>query len=142
MKNFMLNILLAASAASFGGIMCATAASFIKYNDITPSEQVEEVYLEDNKPSDGMCFSSANVLEEYEYDDAYCLLYDDADANMYDVEIYVDLETYLLVRKAIAEERKLIGKLVLNKELSYDAVQVFTYMPDPEMEMADESADF
>lgn len=100
----------------------------------------EEAYLEDNHASSGMFFSSANVVEEYEYDDAYCLLYDDADANMFNVEICVDLETYQLVCKAIKDNRELVGQLVLNDDYSFDGVEVFTFMPEPEFEMANASA--
>lgn len=105
-----------------------------------PETLAEEAYLEDNHASSGMFFSSANVIEEYEYDDAYCLLYDDADANMFNVEICVDLETYQMVCEAIKENRELVGQLVLNDDYSFDGVEVFTYMPDPEFEMANASA--
>lgn len=106
-----------------------------------PAEKpVCEDYLEDNRPSSGMFFTSASVVEEYEYDDAYCLLYDDADANMFNVEICVDLETYQLVCQAIKEGRELVGALVLNDDYSYDGVEVFTFMPEPEFEMANASA--
>lgn len=100
----------------------------------------EEAYLEDNHASSGMFFSSANVVEEYEYDDAYCLLYDDADANMFNVEICVDLETYQMVRDAIKDNHELVGQLVLNDDYSFDGVEVFTFMPEPEFEMANASA--
>lgn len=99
-----------------------------------------EVYLEDNKALSGMFFTSESVVEEYEYDDAYCLLYDDADANMFNVEICVDLETYQLVMDAIKNDRELVGKLVLNENYTTEELQVFTYMTDPEFEMAEASA--
>ena len=75
-------------------------------------------------------------LEEYEYDDAFCLLYDDPDANMCNVEICVDLETYQAVQKAIKEKREMVGSLVLNDDYSFDGVEVYTFMPEPEFEMA------
>lgn len=106
----------------------------------TTEAPVEDQYLEDNKAWSGMFFCSENVVEEYEYDDAYCLLYDDVDANMFDVEICVDLETYQLVCQAITDGRELIGTLVLNEDCSYDGVDVFTFMPEPEFEMANASA--
>lgn len=102
---------------------------------------VEDQYLEDNKAWSGMFFTSESVVEEYEYDDAYCLLYDDVDANMFNVEICVDLETYQLVSQAIKDGRELVGALVLNEDCSYDGVEVFTFMPEPEFEMAEASAD-
>lgn len=103
---------------------------------------IEEEYLEDNHATSGMFFTSASVVEEYEYDDAYCLLYDDADANMFNVEICVDLETYQLVCEAIAEKRELVGALVLNEDHSIDGVEVFTFVSEPEFEMAMASAKF
>lgn len=105
-----------------------------------PEMQETDNYLEDNHATSGMFFTSASVVEEYEYDDAYCLLYDDADANMFNVEICVDLETYQLVRAAIAEKRELVGSLVLNEDYSYDGVEVFTFVSEPEFEMAMGSA--
>lgn len=104
-----------------------------------PAAETEE-YLEDNKAWSGMFFTSESVVEEYEYDDAYCLLYDDADANMFNVEICVDLETYQLVMDAIKNDRELVGKLVLNEDYTTEELQVFTYMADPEFEMAEASA--
>ena len=99
-----------------------------------------ENYMEDNKAWPGMFFSTENVVEEYEYDDAYCLLYDDADANMFDVEICVDLETYQMVQSATKSGNHIVGTLVLNDDYSYDDVEVFTYMTEPEFEMAEASA--
>lgn len=99
---------------------------------------VEEA--KNGRPFSGMFFSSEYVVEEYEYDDAFCLLYDDADANMFECEIIVDLETYQLVRYHIENDKKLVGSLVLNDDYSFDGVEVFTFMPEPEFEMADASA--
>ena len=87
-----------------------------------------------------MFFTSESVVEEYEYDDAYCLLYDDPDANMFNVEICVDLETYQLVMDAVKSGKKLVGTLVINKDCSNDDLQVFTYMPESECEMSKISA--
>lgn len=112
-----------------------------KSESIVPTPASEtEAYLEDNKAWSGMFFTSESVVEEYEYDDAYCLLYDDADANMFNVEICVDLETYQLVMDAIKNDRELVGKLVLNEDYTTEDLQVFTYMTDPEFEMAEASA--
>ncbi len=104
--------------------------------------ETEENYLEYNPATPGMFFTSDSVVEEYEYDDAYCLLYDDADANMFNVEICVDLETYQAVINAHETGVALVGTLVLNDDYSYDGVEVFTYMPEPEFEMALASANF
>ena len=108
-------------------------------NTITKAPETK-VYLEDNHATPGMFFTSESVVEEYEYDDAYILLYDDADANMFNVEICVDLETYQLVMDAIKNDRELVGKLVLNEDYTTEELQVFTYMTDPEFEMAKASA--
>ncbi len=115
-------------------------SAHINATPITAETPTSEEYMEDNKAWPGMFFSTENVVEEYEYDDAYCLLYDDADANMFNVEICVDLETYQMVQNATKSGNHLIGTLVLNDDYSYDNVDVFTYMADPEFEMADASA--
>lgn len=107
---------------------------------VTATASETEEYLEDNKAWSGMFFTSESVVEEYEYDDAYCLLYDDADANMFNVEICVDLETYQLVMDAVKSGKKLVGTLVINKDCSNDDLQVFTYMPESECEMSKISA--
>lgn len=118
--------------------VCAVASNRAN-NNVTPQAESEE-YLEDNHAWPGMFFTSEAVIDEYEYDDAYCLLYDDADANMFNVEILVDLETYQLVTNVISEKRELIGTLVLNDDLSTEDAEIFTYLPDPEFEMAAASA--
>lgn len=107
---------------------------------VTPETPETEEYLEDNKAWSGMFFSSANVVDEYEYDDAYVLLYDDADANMFNVEICVDLETYQAVQQAIKSGTELVGSLVLNTDYSCEGLDVFSFMPEPEYEMANASA--
>ena len=99
-----------------------------------------EVYLEENLPTDGMFFNSASVVESYEYDDAYCIVYDDADANMFNVEICVDLATYKKVVESVDAKQPFVGSLVLNEKLSRDGLDIFTFMPDPEFEMAAASA--
>ncbi len=95
--------------------------------------EVEEIYLEENEPISGMFFSSAYVTEEYEYDDAYCLRYDDADANLFDVEIIVDLATYQSVIESINSGREMVGSLVLNEDLSFDGIKVFSFVSEPEI---------
>lgn len=100
-------------------------------NNEQPAKSVEKI------PSiSGMFFSSDNVVEEYEYDDAYCILYDDADANMFNVEICVDLETYQAVINAHETNCTLVGTLITNDDYSFDCLEVLTYMPDSEFEMA------
>lgn len=89
-----------------------------------------------NQAVPGMFFTSESVTEEYEYDDGYVLRYTDADANLSDVEICVDLETYQMVLNAVETGSELVGSLVLNDDYSYDGVEVYTYVPEPEYEMA------
>ena len=89
----------------FCAILAIALGSHMLYAHTTsndaPEAPITEEYLEDNRPTSGMFFTSASVVEEYEYDDAYCLVYDDPDANMFNVEICVDLETYQLVCESI-----------------------------------------
>ncbi len=100
-----------------------------------------EEYPDENRPFSGMFFTSDAVVEAYEYDDAYCLLYSDPDSDMFEAEIYVDLETYQLVCQAVKEGRELVGTLVLNDDYSFDDVEVFTFMPEPEFEIANSSSE-
>lgn len=104
------------------------------------SENCED-YLEDHGAVPGMFFSTENVVEEYEYDDAYCIVYDDADANIFNAEILVDLETYQMVMEAHKNDTIVVGQLVLNDDYSFDDIEVFTYMSDPEFDMAEASAE-
>lgn len=115
-------------------------SAHINATPVTPEAPASEEYLEENKAWAGMFFSTENVVEEYEYDDAFCLLYDDADANMFNVEICVDLETYQMVQNATKTGNHFVGTLMLNDDFSYDSIEVFTYMPEPEFEMAEASA--
>lgn len=103
---------------------------------VKAQKNAERESAEPNRPVPGMYFTSESVVEEYEYDDAYVLRYDDADANLLDVEICVDLETYQMVLNAVETGSELVGSLVLNDDYSYDGVEVYTYVPEPEYEMA------
>lgn len=126
-------------------LMCVVSlqlfSSHAHNNMCFEAPEVDE-YPERNHATSGMFFTSNNVVEEYEYDDAYILLYNDPDANMYNVEICVDLETYQAVQKAIQSGNELIGSLALNDDYCFDGVDVFTFMPEPEFEMAQASAKF
>lgn len=133
------------ASTKFCAILAIALGSHMLYahttsNDNAPEAPETEVYLEDNHATPGMFFTSESVVEEYEYDDAYILLYDDADANMFNVEICVDLETYQAVQQAIKSGNELVGSLVLNDDYSFDGVEVFTFMSEPEFEMAQASA--
>lgn len=104
-------------------------------NSVIPGQykpESEEIYLEGNKPVSGMFFSTEYVTEEYEYDNWYCLRYDDADANMFDVEIIVDFETYKSVIESINSGNEMAGNLVLNEELSFGKAHVFTFVANSE----------
>ena len=140
MKISLFQLGAATCVAALLGVGCAAATSFIKYQDNIDPISIESQH--NNRPVSGMFFSTEYVVEEYEYDDAYCLLYDDADANLFECEIVVDLETYELVQYHIENDRKLVGTLVLNDDYSYDGLEVFTFMSDPEFEMAEASANF
>lgn len=94
----------------------------------TSKPESEEMYLEKNEPVSGMFFSTEYVTEEYEYDNWYCLRYDDADANMFDVEIIVDSETYQSVIESINSGSEMVGSLVLNEDLSLNEVKVFSFV--------------
>ena len=133
------------ASTKFCAILAIVLGSHMLYahttgNGNAPEAPETEEYLEDNHATPGMFFTSESVVEEYEYDDAYILLYDDADANMFNVEICVDLETYQAVQQAIKSGNELVGSLVLNDDYSFDGVEVFTFMPEPEFEMAQASA--
>lgn len=131
----------ASCVAAVLGVGCAGAATFVNWNNDEIANTIAE-YSSENRPVSGMFFTTANVVEEYEYDDAYCLLYDDADANMFECEILVDLETYQLVSKHIENGNELVGSLVLNDDYSHDGLEIYTFMPEPEFEMAAASANF
>jgi len=105
-------------------------SAYIESNDIFGKSEVEKIYLDENKPISGMFFSSEYVTEEYEYDDAYCIRYDDADANLFDAEIFVDHSTYENVIESIKSGRRMVGSLVLNDSLSCHCQPVFTFVPN------------
>lgn len=138
MKKLKLSVLNWITLATI--VACPTIAYCVEKLDKAQTETACENYLEDNKAFPGMFFSTENVVEEYEYDDAYCLLYDDADANMFEVEICVDLETFTMVQNATKSGKHIVGTLVLNDDYSHDGLEVFAYMSEPEFEMAEASA--
>lgn len=79
----------------------------------------------------GMFFTTASVTSEYEYDDYYVLTYDDADANLYEIPIYVDQNTYYTVLQTIKTGGRLTGTLALNDSLTTPDAPVFTFIPEP-----------
>lgn len=138
MRKLFLTIAAACLAAALG-LGCCAGAVLIPWNDV---ESKDFTSPSKGQPVSGMFFSTEYVIEEYEYDDAYCLLYSDVNAHLNDCEIIVDLETYQLVRHHIENGFKLVGSLVLNDDYSFDGLKVFTFMSNPEYEMADASANF
>ena len=128
--NSLLKITLATCVAMLIGISCAAAAAFVSWNN--PAQTVKKVDVTENQPVDGMLFFSNYVTEEYEYDDAYCLLYTDADANLFECEIIVDLKTYNMVRAYIANNEVICGVLKLNADASTMGFNVYMLVPDPE----------
>lgn len=107
-------------------------AAHIENKAMLNKPETEEIYLEENGPVSGMFFSSEYVLEEYERDGAYCIRYDDADANLFDVEIVVDSVTYQSVIESIKSGKEMAGSLVLNDSLSCHWQQVFTFVQNSE----------
>lgn len=126
MNDFM-KLLASASIAAFMGLGCAAAATLVNWNG--PESKTEVV---ESEPAHGMYFSTAYVVEEYEYDDAFCLVYNDPDANLCNVEICVDLQTYKLVLDTIAKGGEIAGTLLVNEDLTLDYVKVFSLVPDSE----------
>lgn len=121
-------------------IAASTQILFASTNTQVETAPDEEYCLEDNEAIPSMFFTSEGVVEEYEYDNAYVVVYDDADANMFNVEICVDLETYQMCIEAHKTGHHFTGSLVLSDDYATEDVPVFTYIPEPEYEMAAESA--
>lgn len=123
-------------------IALTIGAQIISAHSSLSAPSVKEAQTEENisRPYPGMFFSTDNVVEEYEYDDAYCIVYDDPDAGMENVEICVDLETYQFIHDTVRSGSGAVGTLVLNDDYSFDGMDVYTYLTDPEFYMASESA--
>ena len=98
-------------------------SAHINGNETPSKPEAEEIYLDENKPISGMFFSTEYVTEEYEHDDSYCIRYDDADANLFDVEIFVDRTTYESVIESIKSGKEMVGSLIFNEDQ-----QVFTFV--------------
>lgn len=86
-----------------------------------------EAYLEDNGPWSGMFFSTENVVEEYESDGFFCIKYDDADANMFNVEIPVDYRTYEMCIEAWKTGEHQTGELWANMFYSHGGKTVYSF---------------
>lgn len=104
-------------------------------DSVMESRLNEEICREESHPCPDMFFTSESVVEEYETDDAYVIVYDDADANMWECPITVDRETYELVIQAIKSKQELVGNLVLNDDYSFSGTEVYTYIPSTEFEL-------
>lgn len=136
MKKTAILCALAAIAMSAPIVMSENAKT------VPTTNHADTAWLEKSTPISGMFFSTDNVSELYEYDDAYCIVYDDPDANMFETEICVDLDTYRMCLDCAKNGKRVVGELVRNERLSDSEVEVYTYAPDPEFEMADASSRF
>lgn len=85
--------------------------------------QTEADYWENAPAFSGMCFCTESVTEEYEYDNAYCVLYSDPDANMCEVEICLTAQSYAEVCEAIKTDNHTFG--TLEQEGEIEGVPVF-----------------
>lgn len=112
-------------------IAVVMGAQFINARIVSESPQGVET-SDENRPCPGMYFSSENVVEEYEYDDAYCIVYDDADANLFETEICLDLESYQLVVESRKNGDVLTGTLVLSEDYAVDGAEVYTIVSEEE----------
>lgn len=113
---------IAAAIAMLGYFLCPRPASANETETVVETAETSYAFP-------GMHFSTEYVTEEYEYDDAYAIRYTDPDANMDEVEILVDLETYQIVQKAISEKSDVVGRLVLNDDYTTDNMEVYTIIP-------------
>lgn len=109
---------------------------------VAPQSLTTFVEPERTSPVEGMLFDSKCVVEEYEYDDAYCIVYDDPDCNVFNAEVCLDLESYIKVIDAIAADEQLVGEFAVNAELSTPDLTVWSIVENPEFEQATASANF
>lgn len=94
----------------------------------------------ENEPVNGMFFSVEYVTEEFVYDDAYAIRYTDPDAGFEEAEILLDRPTYEAVLDAVNDNHEMVGMLVLNESESRGDMRVYTFMENPEFEMANASS--
>lgn len=107
-------------------------SAHIKNNQVAPSKHETEEFFcaensDENRPISGMNFNVKYVTEEYEYDDKFCLVYDDPDANMFESPIFVDRYTYQSAIAAIKSGEEMCGTLITNDSLSTKSVEIFTF---------------
>lgn len=138
MKTTIFTTVAASIVAAIFGVSLATAATTDNHISDTDCIDCMECCESEGRPVSGMFFSTEFVVEEYEYDDGYCLLYDNADANLFNVEIFVSRDTYEAVVESIQNGRELVGSLILDN--THNGIEVFSIMLEPEYEMADASA--
>ena len=116
------------------GLGCAMAASYVKWE--TPHyAQLDQNEFEESHPISGMHFDVENVVETFEYDDAYGIIYHDPDANMFACEILVDLQTYKMIEAYFNHSKSCMGTLESVGTVSdSDNVEVFSFVPYPAWE--------
>lgn len=117
------------------------ATPYVFANTTGNSTPETETVAEKAGAVDGMYFSTANVVEEYELDGALCVVYDDPDAGMSEVGIYVDAQTYATCVVAAKAGFEAVGMLVETKNRTSGGEVIFTLTDEPEFDMATASAD-
>lgn len=80
-----------------------------------------------------MYFNTKYVVEEYEYDDAYTIVYNDPDANIVNQEILVDEETYWTCIEATEKGEELSGILIVNWFDSCLCVKIYGFISDEDI---------
>lgn len=133
------NILTISALCAFCALTAFSISTVGSEQTKTP-ELTEFSQPERNAPEEGMIFSSAHVYEEYEYDDAYCIVYDDPDCNVFNAEVCLDLDSYIKVIDAINANEELVGEFSVNTELSTPELTVWSIVENPEFEQAAASA--
>lgn len=101
----------------------------IAYGDSTQNNNMEYFSLLDN--NDSFCFSSEYVMEAYEFDGEYYIVYDDADAGFYNEVLRVDVETFKSIcATKVSQTGQMVGYLFLNDKYA-DAT--YTYIHEEQI---------
>ena len=113
-------------------LLISVSVSNPRANSTTPSPvtPVTDTISHDFPPCTAMCFSLSCVTEEYEYDDAFAILYNDPDINAFDEEIFVDYYTYSLIIQSHIHGDNLTGALVHTGTYTENLSPIYTFEAD------------
>ena len=122
-KGIIVAMLMVAAGLMTATIAWASSEICSQFSKESPVERMDS----EGKVWNGMAFDPSYAVEAYEYDDAFAIRYTNPDQNMWDVEILVDRETYILCCDSWYSEGDYFGVLIERADMSEPGKVVYHF---------------